>query len=170
MQVFAAWGLDRYQLLSAALQKTRNLTSLPAITKTETGKPYFPQHPHLHFSLSHSGDLTVCALDDNPVGVDAELIYPRSSSLPAYALTENEYDWYKYMGADWPAFYALWTKKEAWCKYRGEGLATLWRKSPPEGGALHYRLFHSELWCITVCGTGVCPEELCWLSDIRSDP
>ena len=109
------------KLLLWALQQTHGFAALPPLARTPLGKPYFPQYPGLHFNLSHSGPLTVCALSTLPVGVDIEQIRPRGASLPRYALTEGEYTTFQRMGGDWPAFYALWTRREAWCKYTGQG-------------------------------------------------
>ena len=36
------------------------------------GKPYFPSHPHVHFSVSHTGRLWVCAFADAEVGCDVQ--------------------------------------------------------------------------------------------------
>ena len=41
---------------------------------TEEGKPYMLSHPHLHFSISHAGDVVCCLLSDALVGVDVECI------------------------------------------------------------------------------------------------
>ena len=45
---------------------------LPAVERTNQGKPYFPDHPELFFSLSHSGSLVLCALGDQPCGADVQ--------------------------------------------------------------------------------------------------
>ena len=46
--------------------------SFPAIKKTPIGKPYFPDRPDVHFSLSHTMTHVLCAIADNPVGADIE--------------------------------------------------------------------------------------------------
>jgi len=45
---------------------------LPKIEKTPSGKPYFPDKPDIHFSLSHSKTHVLCVLADVPVGADTE--------------------------------------------------------------------------------------------------
>ncbi len=45
---------------------------LPFISKTEHGKPFFPDHPDLCFSLSHSGSLVLCAIGSLPCGADVQ--------------------------------------------------------------------------------------------------
>lgn len=113
---------DAYTLLSTLLVEAREVEPMPLIARTETGKPYFPDRPDLHFSLSHSGGLSLCALADTPVGADIELVRPRSKGLPRYALSDREYEWYESRGSRWEDFYILWTLKEARVKCTGEGL------------------------------------------------
>ena len=36
------------------------------------GKPYLSENPEIHFSISHCRGLVVCALNDKPIGADAE--------------------------------------------------------------------------------------------------
>lgn len=120
--VWKAGEGEAYGLLSALLAETEGMAPLPKIVRTETGKPYFPDRPDLHFSVSHSGGLSLCALADTPVGADVELVRPRSPKLPRYALSHREYAWYEGRGSRWEDFYTLWTLKEARVKCTGEGI------------------------------------------------
>ena len=45
------------------------------------GKPFFPQGPGLHFSLTHSGEWWLCAFSDRPLGLDLQI--HRSYADPA---------------------------------------------------------------------------------------
>lgn len=116
------WG-DPYVLLSALLAREEGITPLPSIARRERGKPWFPDHPHLRFSLSHSGGLALCALGEKELGADIEVVRPRSAGLPRYSLSHREYGWYEARGSRWEDFYTLWTMKEARVKCTGEGLA-----------------------------------------------
>lgn len=149
------------KLLLWALQQTHGFAALPPLARTPLGKPYFPQYPGLHFNLSHSGPLTVCALSTLPVGVDIEQIRPRGASLPRYALTEGEYTTFQRMGGNWPAFYALWTRREAWCKYTGQGLKPQWKQDIPATG-LSFGAYSGEGWQASVCGLEPPPEAILW--------
>ena len=113
---------DPYILLSALLVKHGGIEPLPVMARTERGKPYFPDHPHLHFSVSRAKGLSLCALGDTPMGADIELVRPRSSGFPRYALSDREYEWYESRGSRWEDFYTLWTLKEARVKCTGEGI------------------------------------------------
>ena len=162
MKVFGA-QTDSWQDLLAHILKTQyGLSPLPELARTKEGKPYFPSLPALQFNISHSKGYVLCALSRRPVGVDIEEIRPRRESLPRYALSPGEYADYEALGADWPAFYTLWTRKEAWCKYTGQGLAPLWGQTPPEDG-LFSRSYQGDGWRAAVCGEEEPPKEITWL-------
>ena len=40
--------------------------------KNQYGKPYLSEHPDFYFNISHSGEYVLCAIDNNPIGVDIE--------------------------------------------------------------------------------------------------
>lgn len=140
---------DPYALLAALLQEERGLHPLPGIARTGKGKPYFPAHPELRFSLSHSGALALCALAGGEVGCDIELVRPRRPGLPRYVLSDREYGWYEARGSRWEDFYALWTLKEARVKCTGEGIfhRPAREVSVPliEGGEAAWEGFHFTL-------------------------
>ena len=95
---------------------------------SDTGKPYL-RHGACHFNVSHSGDWALIALADTVVGVDiqrqqdntdylglaqrffAPAEYAALCLLPAAALA--------------PAFFQLWSAKEALIKAQGSSLAAL---------------------------------------------
>ncbi len=113
---------DAYALLASLLLEARGVEPLPELARTSKGKPYFPSRRELHFSVSHSGPLSLCALGEGEVGCDLELVRPRREGLPAYALGERELEWFRLRGGRWEDFYTLWTMKEARVKCTGEGL------------------------------------------------
>lgn len=118
-----AQGQIPQQVLAAHVaEQGGELPPLPEIARTERGKPYFPHHPELHFSLSHSGNLALCALADTPIGADLELVRPRKPGLPRYVLSDRERAWYEGRGSCWEDFYILWTLKEARVKCTGQGI------------------------------------------------
>lgn len=164
MDLYGSRNTTPQTLLGYMLARTHGLSSLPALARTPLGKPYLPDYPNLYVNWSHSGNLTLCALSDRPVGVDIEVMRPRGASLPRYALTPEEYARYQALGGDWPAFYTLWTRKEAWCKYTGEGLRRRWGEAPPEEG-LHFHTYVGEDWRAAVCGEEEPPNDICWMED-----
>lgn len=120
--VWKAGEGEPYALLRSLLLETRGMEFLPPIARQPGGKPWFPSHPELHFSVSRSGTLAFCALGEAPVGADVELVRPRSKGLPRYALSGGEYAWFEAGGERWEDFYTLWTLKEARVKCTGEGI------------------------------------------------
>lgn len=113
---------DAYVLLASLLAEERGIEPLPPIACSERGKPWFPSYPDLHFSVSHSGSLSLCALGEAPLGADIERVRPRSGGLPRYALSDREYAWFQSRGSRWEDFDTLWTMKEARVKCTGEGI------------------------------------------------
>ena len=134
-------------LLRHALRAEYGLTELPRIETGEKGKPFFPDHPELHFNLSHCQTAVACAVDTSPVGVDVEAcgrlcrggtLTSASSELsrggghqpPATlailrVLSEPERQWVeqgKTPEEQDRRFTAVWTCKEAWGKAAGQGL------------------------------------------------
>ena len=107
MEVLCAYGL-----LRLALQERRGWSELPAVALTERGKPYFPDFPKLHFSISHTEGAALVGLSGAPIGVDIE----RRRPLPprVRALLGEELD-------DAEAL-ARWTALEAHAKRTGRGV------------------------------------------------
>jgi len=95
------------------------------------GKPDLsPELGRLKFSLSHSADLALIAIaEDGEIGVDVELIREQTdwAAIARCFFSAAEVD--RLNGLPSPlhtqAFFSCWTKKEAYVKARGEGLALL---------------------------------------------
>lgn len=149
LRVFLGEG-DAWEVLRQAVGLVWGLETLPKVARLADGKPVFSQRPELHFNVSHSGSLVLCALSDQPVGVDLELIRPRREGLPTYIFKAEELERYRTLGGDWPAFYTLWTEKESILKYTGEGLKGWRRTSLPEGCVMTN--LSGDGWRGAVCG------------------
>ena len=162
MKIYGGKKRPTRDFLTLVLKTEYGISPLPELDRTDLGKPFFPTLPQVQFSISHSKSFILCALSDRSVGVDLEEIRPRRDTLPKYALTEGEFTRYQSMGGDWPAFYTLWTRKEAWCKYTGQGLKAQWGQTPPEEG-LFYGEYSGNGWKAAVCGEEPPPESIFWL-------
>lgn len=81
------------------------------------GKPFVKGRDDLFFNLSHSGDMAVCAISDNTVGVDVEKITRNCDSAVEKYYTVREKD----LSADKGSSY-IWTRKEAVAKANGRGI------------------------------------------------
>ena len=96
------------------------------VARRERGKPYFPNYPSLHFSVSHSGDIFACAFSDEPIGLDVQEYKHRPDEaercrkIAARFFHRDEID---ALDADTvSAFYNIWTAKEAYVKLTGQGI------------------------------------------------
>lgn len=95
------------------------------------GKPYLvaPQlDPLLEFNMSHAGEMVMIALArGRAVGADVEMIRPLHDldGMVTTVCTKAEREHLASQPIDTrlTEFYHLWTRKEAWLKMRGEGIA-----------------------------------------------
>ena len=122
------------RILAAASE----LTEKPAVAgewkvdRTERGKPFFPGHPEVYLSITHSGAYWVCALADSPVGIDLQEHVTRPAGLSEdreahcrkmasrffhkkEAVYVQEKDTYR-------RFFRVWAAKESYVKYTGSGI------------------------------------------------
>lgn len=108
------------------------------ILRTEKGKPYVRaadgaggadgsgeatgnHKANIYISASHSKNLFVCLIGDRPLGIDLQhgrKLNPEKIAGRYFA--EEEAELVRRLGA--PAFFRLWTRKEAFSKYTGRGL------------------------------------------------
>ena len=123
--------LCAYLILRHALWEQYRWRTLPPIRTTSLGKPYFPDHPDVHFNLSHTAGAVLVALSDRPVGVDIERIRPvspRTMRRLADVQTER-------------AFFESWVRREARSKRSGAGVGTmLTAEEPLQRGEQFYEL------------------------------
>ena len=56
----------------------------------KNGKPFYNSPSGIHFNISHSGDWSVCAVSELPVGIDIEMVQPIDLSIAKDCFTENE--------------------------------------------------------------------------------
>jgi len=116
----------------------------PVIRVGRNGKPYVPDGPA--FNCSHSGNFVCCAVHGGPVGIDLEVRRPVRAALAARICTPEELVFTAPGGRfDSLRFLQLWTAKEAWVKYTGEGLGVDFRTLPAAADGLHETLFGRRL-------------------------
>lgn len=96
---------------------------------TEKGRPYFLEYPDYYFNISHSGDFACVVFGTGNSGVDIEKIHPVKESAVKRVFTEAEREWLNRRREEHPAdsyerdIIRLWTRKESYGKYLGEGLS-----------------------------------------------
>lgn len=94
-------------------------------SKNEYGKPFLQDVEGFYFNLSHSGEWVVCAVDDESIGIDVEIIKPIHYDIARRFFSEEEYNdlILKNDSEQLPYFFTLWTLKESYIKALGKGLS-----------------------------------------------
>lgn len=171
MVIYRAKGLtsrgQARELLALAVREVWGLSPLPEIARQEHGKPFFPKYEDLHFNLSHSGELALCAVDSAPVGVDIQVVKEWRPSLTRRVCSAEELAWLEGQPELWPAFTRLWTLKEARAKESGRGLTTsirdirvpLPQEEPVRLDGLWFQSWSGPGWAAAVCGHAKPPEK-----------
>jgi len=108
--------------------------ALPPICTDDAGRPYLAELPHVDFNITHTAGLVMLALSLAPegqiaprVGIDAqhtnETSPTRVKRLAARFFAPNELEFFRVQGETVRAFATVFTRKEAFAKCRGDGLA-----------------------------------------------
>lgn len=109
------------RLLASLLAEHYGLPSLPQMAVAKNGKPYFPTHPEIHFSLSHCKKAVMAAVDASEIGCDIEEIQ-KDFSLELLDAAFSEHEKNRILASPAPEreLTALWTRKEAVVKRSGD--------------------------------------------------
>ena len=151
-------SLCGYMLAVKALGR---LSGIPesdiVISEDKNGKP-FCESSDLCFSVSHSGDLAVCAVSDAPIGVDLERI--RKTNMQSARRFASESELIYIFGripekSDFESddrktlerFFEIWTKKEAFGKMNGTGICYDMKNTAVENAVC----YKEDGYIITVC-------------------
>jgi 4'-phosphopantetheinyl transferase len=95
---------------------------------TDRGRPVLRGDEAIQFSISHTHDLVAIAVTtDARVGIDLEYVQSRPNvlELAKQIFSEKDLQTFQALPHDEmrPAFFRAWTRKEAYLKARGEGIA-----------------------------------------------
>lgn len=124
----------RFLLCRAALRclLAERLNAAPDLLRLVAdpyGKPHLADRPAgLSFNLSHTNDLALIALSNGPLlGVDVEAWRPARSlrGIAQRCFAKQEFERWQSLAEteQVPAFFSLWTRKEAFAKAVGRGIA-----------------------------------------------
>ena len=94
-----------------------------SLRRLANGKPVLANCPDIHFNLSHSGRLAVCAVSGQPVGVDVETPQRADPGVLTMCFQPAEQEWIRDSDDPDRAFTHLWTRKESCLKLSGAGLS-----------------------------------------------
>ncbi len=121
------------------------------------GKPFF-ERVDCHFNLSHSGSHLAIAVDDMPVGVDIECLRPAPVGLAERFFSPPEAEAVAASGGDASVFAGIWTVREAYIKWLGEGFHRTMQsfslrepnavQGPPDG---YFRRYPGDGWMCAAC-------------------
>ena len=161
---------DRLLCLAAGLLLAYALRQAGAgdlrLAFSEYGKPSLAYCSDIHFNLSHSGTLAVCAVSDRPVGADVEALTPFAPEVASFCFQPREIEWLERQADRDLAFTRLWTRKESYLKYLGAGLSVpmntfsaLPGESPADGITLTEHAAEGHRLCI--CADG--GREVCFM-------
>lgn len=128
-----------YTLLRLAFSREYPI-DFPVIEKTPNGKPFFPERPDIHFSISHSKTHVLCALSDRPVGADIESQREIGDRAIAFFATPGELSMFEPLD--------LWVLKESYVKLLGGTLPMVRRIKFGKQG---------DDPCLLGLGIGPCP-------------
>ncbi len=110
-----------------------------SIIRAENGKPYC-ENADIHFSISHSKERVVCAVSEQPLGVDTEKIRFTEPRVTRACCVGSDFG-YIFESSELPnafsdeqleRFFTLWTAKEAYCKFTGVGVSGMQSRSLAE--------------------------------------
>ena len=145
--------LARIEICRAANLNNSQLT----FSTNAHGKPFLANSPGIHFNVSHSGNYIACALADEPVGIDIELIRPFDPKIAERFFAPDEKAHIASNG-NMASFYEVWTKKESRIKWEGIGLSkplssfSVFDSGEPSQPVYHKAFQNSEAIC-HVCST-----------------
>ncbi|HDR8111923.1 TPA: 4'-phosphopantetheinyl transferase superfamily protein [Bacillus cereus] len=114
--------LIRTIIIEKLKTKNRNIK----FSKNQYGKPYLKGHPEFNFSISHSGEYVLCAVDNKPIGIDIEKVKDIDyKDIAKKFFTENEFNYIinQDINLQLNKFYEIWTLKESYIKCCGQGLS-----------------------------------------------
>ena len=91
----------------------------------DLGKPQIVNFPK-KFNLSHSGDYVICAAGDGEIGADIQKWVPYRERTAERFFAKEEWELLQETDAEnrTELFYRLWTRKEAYGKYTGQGIGS----------------------------------------------
>jgi len=92
-------------------------------SKNEYGKPYLRDYPGFRFNISHTRSAIAVAFSNSDIGVDIEHVKSPDIKIAERFFTLQESELIVRSKNPDQAFCEIWTAKEAYIKFQGEGLS-----------------------------------------------
>lgn len=148
-----------FRLLRLGLEKSFGIepdSSLDlSVLKGEHGKPSLKDYPHIHYNISHTEGLVICAMGDDPLGVDVEMIRPFKTNIGRRVLSEKEQEFMETLTDErkMEYFFRYWTLKESYVKATGCGITIPLT-------SISFEITEKEIYSSSVTDTLFCQEIL----------
>ncbi|MCT3213613.1 4'-phosphopantetheinyl transferase superfamily protein [Lactiplantibacillus plantarum] len=123
MPVDVSKKMRRVTQRTVSRQLIQQVLSVP-LDYHRLGQPYFPSHPRLGVSVSHTHQLVMVAVGPGPLGIDVEQVRPYDVTAIRRAFTSAEWQLLQALSVQdrYRLGWQLWTAKEAVLKLVGCGL------------------------------------------------
>ncbi len=115
------WVRDSH-LRVVADQLREGTLSYPTIEVGPQGKPSLKYQPTVHYNISHCRTVIACGVHHSPIGLDVENPRKVADALIAKVCSPEEQQMIALSSDPQQAFTRLWTRKEAYVKYQGDGI------------------------------------------------
>lgn len=159
---------DKLLSLAAGLLIRRQVGDSP-LALNEHGKPYAVGSDK-YFSVSHSGGCAVIAVDDREIGVDVEKLPEKDCmKIAGRFYHPNELAYVKSAQEPARAFTRIWTRKEAYLKQLGIGIAADLKAFDTTSDALSRRIMSFDLdgYAVSVCAADAIDPNACYISNLE---
>ena len=157
-------------LLKTVLEKYK--ISEEQVWVDDKGKP---QADDIHFNLSHTNGMVICAVGSKPVGCDIEYRKDVPDSIAKRYFSDNENSYLeRFEGVSYQReIFRIWTMRESYTKMTGEGLRVPFARYETrvegagfvvyrDGKREHCQLKEYEIpeYQVTVCTEDICAEQI----------
>lgn len=139
-----------YMLLKNGLREEYGIVENPIFEYNEHGKPSIIGHPEIYFNLSHCKEAAICAISNQPIGIDVESIREYKENLVHYTMNDEEIKVIESSADPASAFIRLWTMKEATTKLIGTGISND-MKTVIDMQKYKYNTVERQRYIYTVC-------------------
>ena len=139
-----------YLLLKQGLKTRYGIEDNPRFGYVMHEKPVLTDYPHIHFNLSHSGTVALCAISDQPVGADVEVPRKISPDLICYTMSDEEQQQINTSPDPIMQFLYFWTRKEAFLKLSSKGIRNDMRRVLAESGDCHLETIQTDHYIYSI--------------------
>jgi len=120
-----------FLLLQEGLKQQFGVLAPPIFIYNQHGKPYLRETPQIFFSLSHCKYGVACAISHAEIGIDIQDVRPLDIRIAQKICSEKELAQVEASSNPDRMLCQVWTKKEAYAKAKGIGVASMLAQDTP---------------------------------------